>query len=366
MRRVAPTTGQLLRAWVDIENPPQAQYLVPLARALERRGAAVFVTARDYGMTFDLLRAAGVQFEPVGRHFGASKRAKVAGTLRRVREQRRILRERPRPHAVLSVSRSASLAARWLGIPSFALCDYEYVNLSVFRLAGTYVVHPDVISAEAFRARGVSPKRLIPFRGIKEDVTFADVDVASIPAHTFPEFEGSSLLRVLFRPPAEESHYHRAESSELGRLTLRWFAQNENVKVVFSPRYEWQVEDLEQFEWTVPPVVLRDPVPFVSLLKAVDVVVSGGGTMTREAAYLGIPAVSVFRGAAGEVDRHLEATGRLTIVGSADELVALDLRGLVRVQPMFTNRSAPDDIANAVLHAIGWDGRTATLSKSRA
>jgi len=356
-----------LHAWIDIENPPQAQYLVPLARALERRGAAVFITARDYGMTFDLLLAGDVQFEPVGRHFGSSKRAKVAGTLRRVRDLRRILRGRPRPHAVLSVSRSASLAARSLGIPSFALCDYEYVNLSVFRLAGTHVVHPDVISAEAFRARGVSPERLIPFRGIKEDVTFADLDVESIPAHTFPELEGSNVLRVLVRPPAEESHYHRAESSELGRLTLGRLARDENVAVIFSPRYDWQVESLRSVEWRVPPDVLRDPVPFISLLKAVDVVVSGGGTMTREAAYLGIPAVSVFRGVAGEVDRHLEATGRLTIVRSADELFALDLRRLARVEPMFTNRSAPDDIADAIVHAIEWEGgRTATLSKSRA
>jgi predicted glycosyltransferase len=355
--RIAPRTGQLLHAWIDIENPPQAQYLVPLARALERRGAAVFVTARDYGMTFDLLRAGGVQFEPVGRHFGASRAAKVAGTLRRVRDLRRILRGRPRPNAVLSVSRSASLAARSLGILSFAVCDYEYVNLSVFRLSGTYVVHPDVISAEAFRARGISQARLIPFHGIKEDITFADLDVASIPAYTFPELEGSSLLRVLFRPPAEESHYHRAESSALGGLTLGRLARDANVAVIFSPRYDWQVESLESIEWTVPPIVLRDAVPFVSLLKAVDVVISGGGTMTREAAYLGIPAVSVFRGAAGEVDRHLEATGRLTIVRSADELFVLDLRGLVRVQPMFTNRSVPDEIADAVVHAIRVERR---------
>jgi predicted glycosyltransferase len=263
---------------------------------------------------------------------------------------------------VVSVSRSASLAARSLGIPSFALCDYEHVNLSVFRLAGTYVIHPDVISAEAFRARGVSPKRLIPFHGIKEDVTFADVDLAPIPPHTFPELGGSRELRVLVRPPAEESHYHRAESSELGRLTLGWLA-GENVRVVFSPRYEWQVAQLEQFEWAVQPLVLRDPVPSISLLKAVDVVVSGGGTMTREAAYLGIPAVSVFRGVGGDVDRYLEAAGRLTIVRSAEELVALDLRALERGEPMFTNRSAPDDIAGAVFHAIG---RKAILSNSRA
>ena len=346
-------SGVPVHAWVDIENPPQAQYLVPLARALERLGASVYVTARDYGMTFELLRSQDVAFEPVGRHFGASKRAKVAGTLRRVRDLRRLLRGRPRPRALLSVSRSASLAARSLGIPSFALCDYEYVNLSVFRLVGTTVVHPDVISAATFRARGVAADRLIPFHGIKEDVTFAGVDVESIPAHVFPGLEQMRELRVLFRPPAEESHYHRQESSELGLETLHRLASDPRVRVVFSPRYDWQVEHLERLHWAVPPVVLRAPVPFVSLLKAVDVVVSGGGTMTREAAYLGVPAVSVFRGEAGEVDRYLEQSGRLAIVRSADELTDIDLRGMARREPMFTNRSAPDEIATIILERSG-------------
>lgn len=355
-----------MHAWIDVENPPQAQYLVPLARALERLGATVFVTARDYGMTFDLLRSQGVDFEPVGRHFGASKRAKVVGTLRRVRHLRRLLRERPRPQAVLSVSRSASLAARTLGIPSFSLCDYEYVNLAVFRRVGTYIIHPDVIPAETFRARGVPADRLIPFHGIKEDVTFADVDVESIPAHAFPELERAQELRVLVRPPAEESHYHREESSALGRETLRRLASDEGMRVIFSPRYEWQVRQLESMRWAVPPLVLRTPVPFVSLLKAVDVVISGGGTMTREAAYLGIPAVSVFRGAAGDVDRYLESAGRLTIVRSADDLDAVDLRALPRVEPMSTNPRAPDDIVDAMLQAIGIERPPTTLSNGRA
>jgi uncharacterized protein len=359
--------GTRLHVWVDIENPPQAQYLVPVARALERRGVDVFVTARDYGMTFELLRAQRIAFEPVGQHYGASKRAKVVGTLGRVRELRRILPGAPRrPHAVVSVSRSASLAARSLGITSFAVCDYEYVNLSVFRMTRTYVVHPDVISPDAFRARGISACRLISFHGIKEDLSFADVDLASIPAHVFPELEGSGRLRVLFRPPAEESHYHRAESTELGARTLVRLAADDDVNVIFSPRYDWQVEKLDALAWRVPPVVLREPVPSVSLLKSVDVVISGGGTMTREAAYLGVPAVSVFRGVAGQVDAYLERTGRLTVVRSADELSSLQLRALERVEPLLTNPSAPDDLVGAVLQTIGREGRAATLRNSRA
>jgi hypothetical protein len=66
--------------------------------------------------------------------------------------------------------------------------------------------------------------------------------------------------------------------------------------------------------------VLRKSVPFVSLLKSVDAVISSGGTMLREAAYLGLPAYSIFRSEIGQVDRHLESLGRLTILESPDVL----------------------------------------------
>ena len=337
------------RVWIDIENPPQVQYLVPLVHAFHERGCDVDVTARDYGITLDLLSERGLDFVTLGRHYGASKRAKVAGTARRIRDLRRLFPRGRRPRLVVSASRSASLAARSLGVASFALCDYEFVNLFAFRLARSYVVHPDVIPVAAFRARGVAPTRLIPYRGIKEDITFAGVDPTSAPELPIPELEGSTRLRVLFRPPAEESHYHRAESSALGRLALERFASDAALAVVFAPRYPWQLGALEEFDWQNPPVVLREPVPFLRLLRGVDVVVSGGGTMTREAAYLGLPAVSLFRGHAGGVDQFLERTGRLTMIRSAEDLERLDLAGLRRLEPLRENPNAAADIVDAVL-----------------
>ncbi len=342
-----------LRAWIDIENPPQVQYLVPLVREFERRGAEVLVTARDYGMTLDLLRERGVDFTPVGRHFGARKRAKVVGTAHRIHDLRVLLRSSVRPSLVLSASRSASLAARSLRIPSFAVCDYEYVNLFAFRLAAACVVHPDVISEDTFRDRGISPERLIPFRGIKEDITFADVDFDRVQAHVLPRKARPGTLNVLVRPPAEESHYHRDKSSALGRRTLELLAADETLTVIYSPRYEWQIATLSAIDWRASLIVLHEAVPFASLLKAVDVVLSGGGTMVREAAYLGIPAVSLFQGNVGEVDEHLERVGRLAIVHSASDLAALDLHRLQRRGPLAENPRAAEDVVDAVIRVAG-------------
>ena len=41
--------------------------------------------------------------------------------------------------------------------------------------------------------------------------------------------------------------------------------------------------------------------------------------MNREAAALGVPVYSIFRGKAGAVDRKLEADGRLTMISTVEE-----------------------------------------------
>jgi predicted glycosyltransferase len=202
-------------------------------------------------------------------------------------------------------------------------------------------------------ARGVPKERLVSYRGIKEDITFADLDLAAIEPHAFPGIRDSGRLAVLVRPPAEESHYHRSESSALFDEALTWLARDDQVTVVFSPRYDWQVDGLKRVDWPVSPIVLTTPLPFASLLTAVDVVVSGGGTMTREAAYLGVPAVSIFRGLPGGVDRYLEEIGRLVIARSPEDLSRLDLRGFERSRPLNAKSGAADDVVDAITERAG-------------
>jgi predicted glycosyltransferase len=334
--------------WIDIENPPQVQYLLPLVRAFRRNSHDVLVTARDYGIAFDLLRQNRIDFYPVGQHFGASKFAKVVGNLRRSLVLRRYVSRVGRPRLVVSASRSAALAARSLGVPSFVVCDYEHVNLAVFRASGSYILYPDVISSDAFAARGFPRDRLLPFRGMKEDLSFADVDFAAEPPAEFSELTTHSLPRVLIRPPAEESHYHRKESSNVARSVLQHFSSRDDCVVIYSPRYEWQIESLWRNEWEVQPVVLRTAIPFVPLLKSVDVVVSGGGTMTREAAYLGVPAISIFHGTPAGVDAYLESLGRLIIIHELADLERLDVGSLPKSTPLCHQKDAAHELVSLI------------------
>ena len=47
-----------------------------------------------------------------------------------------------------------------------------------------------------------------------------------------------------------------------------------------------------------------------------SLVISGGGTMNREAAALGVPVYSIFRGTIGAVDHYLAEHGRLVLLES--------------------------------------------------
>jgi uncharacterized protein len=53
-----------------------------------------------------------------------------------------------------------------------------------------------------------------------------------------------------------------------------------------------------------------------------DLVISGGGTMNREAAALGVPVYSIFRGRLGAVDQYLAETGRLVVVEKIEDIPA--------------------------------------------
>jgi predicted glycosyltransferase len=340
-----------VKVWIDIDNPPQVQYLLPFRAAFETAGVRTVITARDYGATVRMLRAAGVEAEVFGARVGSGRLRKVAGLLARARELGAFFARAGAPDVLLAASRASAVAARRLGIPSFIVGDYEYANVSVYRLTGSTILHPEVIDAEVFRRRGLRARQVVSFRGVKEDLTFAGVDVDAIAPHDLgPTPPGA--VRVLFRPPSETSHYFDAASTDMARATLRHLALD-GALVVFSPREPGQVAYLDGLPWRHRPVVLERPVPFVPLLKSVDAIVCSGGTMLREAAYLGIPAYSIFRSEIGGVDRWLERIGRAALLSGPQDLHRIALRPRGPLQRLDSNPKLLDELVSLIRTRAG-------------
>lgn len=337
-----------MRVWIDIDNPPQARYLLPFVPVFRELGADVWLTARDYGITTDLIKGAGEHADVVGSEFGRGRRRKVVGVVRRARTLAGMSRRKGRPVALLSSSRSAALAAWRLGIPSFAFCDYEFVELSLYRRLGTRIVFPAVIGPDAFRVQGFSDAQLVPFPGLKEDITFAADVTLSAPADPFAGVD-RRLVRILVRPPHEDSHYFASKSLTLTEAVLAHLADAHDAQVILSPRHDGQRKYLESTRWRVSPVVIDRALDTLTMLQNVDGVVTAGGTMAREAAYLGVPAYSVFAGRLGGVDRHLTELGRLVLIDSEEAVSGLRVEPLAERAPMPRHPEIVGEIARLVL-----------------
>src|SRR5262249_49345126 len=84
-----------------------------------------------------------------------------------------------------------------------------------------------------------------------------------------------------------------------------------------------------------------------------DLVISGGGTMNREAAALGVPVYSIFRGKPAAVDHYLAATGRLKLLEKPKDIETIRLcRGEPPQNPNVHRSSALTRIVENVIASV--------------
>jgi predicted glycosyltransferase len=307
--------------WIDLENSPHVPFFRPIIRELEKRGYTVTVTARDCFQVCELADAAHLQYKLVGHHYGKNTWAKFAGLIIRVLQMLpTVLREKP-DLSVSHGSRSLFLLSTILRIPTITIMDYEHAKWVGFAHL-SWVVAPEVIPEEAFLAVGVEKDHILRYPGIKEDV-YTPFFRPSLAFKSSLGLNGNCVI-VTVRPPATEAHYHNPESEVLLAEVMEFLSQHPNVKTVMVPRTPNQEHNLRQ-AWPAMfadgrAIIPKHVVDGLDLIWSSDLVISGGGTMNREAAALGVPVYSIFRGKLGAVDRYLADTGRLVLLQSIEDI----------------------------------------------
>ena len=303
-----------MRIWVDLTNSPHVLVMRPVIRALERRGAEVVVTARDFAQTLGLCERLGIAHVAIGRHRGGRLAAKGAGLALRSLALARWARGRRFDAALGHGSNDVSVAARLLGIPSATTFDYEWaaVQHNVNCRLARRVVVPEAIPPGRLARYGATAAKLRRYPGLKEEYYLADFapDAAVLAELGLAAGDPIAVVRT---PPAV-SLYHRFEHPLFAQLLERLRGQ---AQVVVLPRTAEQRAELAAAGGFVVP---ERAVDAQSLVALADLVVSAGGTMNREAVALGTPVWTTFEGRLGAVDERLIAEGRLRRLGSADEV----------------------------------------------
>jgi hypothetical protein len=305
-----------MHIWIDLDNSPHVPLFAPVIAELDRRGHMVTVTARDCFQVCDLARLLDVRCRCIGRHFGKNKALKVLGLATRAAQLVPTVLARKPDLAVSHGSRAQLLISALVGVPTMLIMDYEFVRGLV---RPNWIMVPDVIPDEALAS---GRHRILKYPGIKEDIY---VPAFSPDPAIRQELElGEDELIVTLRPPAAEAHYHVPESDVMFYEVVDWLGAQPAIKLVLLPRNTTQ-EALARKKWPgifarKKIIVPRTVINGLNLIWHSDIVISGGGTINREAAALGVPVYSVFRGKTGAVDRYLAGSGRMALLENVHEV----------------------------------------------
>jgi predicted glycosyltransferase len=308
----SPRSGNGRKVWIDIDNSPHVPFFLPIIDELKKRGCEVELTARDIYQVCQLLDFFNLKCKVIGGHYGKNKILKVLGNLMRSAQ---LIPTASKFHADLAIShgsRAQVLVCKLLGVPTVMMHDYEHSTKTGF-IEADWVFMPDVIPGNAMSS---NPEQVCKYPGLKEDVYVPRF----LPDPSILGQLGISpdAIIVTLRPPATEAHYHNPEAELLFAEALRFLSEDPKVRSVVIPRNMKQGDQLRQ-HWanlisSGSMIIPTGPVDGLNLIWFSDLMISGGGTMNREAAALGVPVYSFFRGKIGAVDKYLEKNGRLTLI----------------------------------------------------
>jgi predicted glycosyltransferase len=309
----------LLLVWLDALTPKQARLAAVFADALEEMGHRAVVTCRDYDYTVSTLRMHGRRPIVVGRHGGAGLRGKLRADAERILGLLDALGETP--DALVSYpSPSAVRTAFGLGIPVVLFNDTPHAEAAcrlACPLASVLVYSEFIPRGEMERYVLRSFTRTRRYRGVEELAWI----LRTRPDPRVPESLGLEPSGYVVVRPEERKASYYGGGPDVTSLALRLAARG--VRVVFLPRYRDQAERVRGVEKIIVP---REAVEGVSLEYYAAAVVTGGGTMAREAALLGVPGINLFPGRI-HVDEALASMGfPYYKPGSLEEAEALALR----------------------------------------
>jgi predicted glycosyltransferase len=301
-------------------SPPDPPFFGGLCRELD--DVAMRTTARQKGRTVPLARELDLDHVVLGRDFDDPFFRKLGIPLRTTQLALRA------PESDVSLSaRNAMclLASKARGIPSIHFTDNDitahveglraeelYVSLEA---TATHTVVPAAFATEELTDRGADPASIHSYDGYKEEVYVADFD----PDPRFTERLPFESGYVVLRPEALTAAYVDVERSIVPDLLA--LLVDRGFDVVYLPRGR----DDEAYAAPYPAsrvFVPEGALDGLQLAWHARCVLTGSGTMGREAAAMGKPAVSFFPSALLSVDMTLREDGRPLHSRDPHEIVA--------------------------------------------
>lgn len=255
-----------------------------MIRHLQKRNR-IICTSRNYREVVALAKLKRMRIEFVGKHGGVDRTAKLDASLDRMRRLSGIIQKFGPDITISFCSPEAARISYGLGIRHIAFCDSPHAE-AVMRLSVPLVqklLVPWLIPKKEFTKFGIDRKDIIPYRA---------VDASVIVKHTKLQKRKTRIRKnILIRVEEEQASYAEKGRARVPEIIENIASRFADHNVLVLPRYRTQITALRK-KFGSRVKILDRVVIGGSLLQDVDVFVGSGGTMTAEAALLGVPTIS--------------------------------------------------------------------------
>ncbi len=269
-------------------TPKQLLLFNSLSSYIEKTlGAKTLVTARDTGEMRRLNSILGEKAKFVGT-YGKNKKEKLTAEAERIIELAELVDSFSPDYLVSYPSPSAVRVAFGLGIKTVIYSDTPHafhvhaltIPLSDYFIFSSFI---DKIKFERFITKG-GWTRIFRYKGVEE---LAWVEGYTPNEEKVRKYGLEPYKYFLVRPPEIFASYYGWGTEGFKRIVKRL---SENSKVALIPRYD---DDALRYN-DLNVEIISEPVLGLDLEYYSIATVSGGGTMSREAALLGVPSVTLF------------------------------------------------------------------------
>jgi len=248
----------------------------------------VLCTSRNYREVKNLAKIRKLNLIFVGKHGGSEKYDKLNASINRINKLAKIIKKNKPDIAVSFCSPEASRVAYGIGIKHISFSDSPHAE-AVMRLSIPLVqklLIPWVIPKKEFEKFGINKKNIIQYKAI---------DAASI-ALRIPKKNKFSLTSkrkktILVRVEEDQAAYSSKNTTKTIMIIKSLIKEFNNENILVLGRYSTQIQFLNR-TFGKKIKILNKVVDGKALLSKIDVFVGSGGTMTAEAALLGVPTIS--------------------------------------------------------------------------
>lgn len=322
-----------MRVWYDACTGKHMRYGHAIAERLRSLGHEVVLTTRKHPDTVALARLLGEKPIVVGEYAAESLSSRLVMSAKRVIEFSELFRNGLPDVAISHQSVELCRTAFGLGIPIVLTADTphaEAVNRLTIPLASTLVV------SEAI------PKPLFRKYGATNIIRFGGVDEVSWIKNVKPQdsYDNERPL-IIVRQMETRASYALGKDDQTIKLAAKLSSMGE---VLFLSRYD-RAKD-ERFR------VEKGFVDSVRVAMEASLVVGVGGTISREAALLGVPSIVVSEMGRTYVNKYVAARGFPLYMAKVSEVLSCArklLRKRFEVRKKLAQMEDPVDIIERIV-----------------